>query len=94
MKRTTGADVWSALLDMITFHFQITALWFLGVLAVVAVAEFLELLRAIYTVHPGPSLPPEFRQRVVDTAVIGWVITTLCGYVGGFVMGRLYKPTE
>jgi len=37
-------------------------------------------------------MPQAFRMSLVYRAVLCWVVSTLCAYAGGFVMGRLYVP--
>lgn len=85
-------DTRGALRDLFQFHFGSNA-WVLLLFAVVAAAALVILLGKVLSVQPGAcNVPPNFRTALAYTAVICWVVSALCAYAGGFVMGRLYAP--
>jgi predicted DNA repair protein MutK len=73
------------------FHFG-AAHWLSGLFFVVNIGAHGLLLGEI-SVLPGPGyVPPAFHHTVAYWAIVSWLVTTLCSYAVGFVMGRLYVP--
>jgi hypothetical protein len=90
MNGTTDAR--GAIRDLFQFHFGSHA-WVPVMLALVVVSTLVVLLSPIPFNPPGPGyMWPTFRTGLVYRAVICWVISTVCAYTAGFIMGRLYVP--
>ena len=91
MNSTTDAR--SALRDLFQFHLGRNA-WLPLLLAAVAVGALVVLLQQILSFfwNVYPPVPSAFRTGIAYRAVICWVVSTLCTYAAGFIMGRLYTP--
>jgi len=80
-------NVKSAVLDLFRAHFS-PHVWLPALLIAVALGAIVMQVFAIIHVRPDSELvPPEI---LAYRAVICWAVSTLCAYVGGFVIGRLY----
>jgi hypothetical protein len=88
---SSTSGVRGALRDMFQFHFGSLA-WLPALFTAVAVGAIVVLIEKIVSVPPGGSYYYDFRMSLVRTAVVCWAVSTLCAYVAGFVMGRLYVP--
>jgi hypothetical protein len=87
-------DVRAALHDLFRSHLR-PHVYLPALLVLVAAAALGAFVREILFSTPGPGyVPSEFRTALAYKAVLSWVVSTLCGYVGGFVMGRLYQPGD
>jgi hypothetical protein len=85
-------DVGSALRDLFRAHVR-AHIWLPALLMLVAAVSLGTLVRAIMHLRSGPVYPPpELGAGVAYSAILSWTVSTVCAYVGGFVMGRLYVP--
>jgi hypothetical protein len=82
-----------ALRDLFRAHATPPHIWLPLLLVAVAVGAIVLHVRDIMLVRPGPGfVPPEFRSSIAYEALLCWAVATVCAYVGGFVVGRLYEP--
>jgi hypothetical protein len=90
MSNPTSAG--DALRDLFRAHAK-PHVWLPVLLVAVAAGAIALHVRDILIVRPGPGfVPPEFRSHVAFEAVVCWMVSTLCAYVGGFILGRVYEP--
>ena len=84
------SDARGALRDLLQFHFGRHS-WLPLLFAAVAAGALVVLLREILSNEWfGGPVAPGFRTDLRYIALLCWVVSTLCAWVGGFVMGRLY----
>jgi hypothetical protein len=85
-------DARGALRDLLQFHFGRHS-WLPLLFAAVAAGALVVLLREIISDKwfYGP-VAPAFRTHLIYIALLCWMVSTLCAWAGGFVMGRLYVP--
>jgi len=86
---TSASD---ALRDLFRAHAR-PHVWLPVLLVAIAVIAILLHVRNIMLVRPGPGfIPAEFRSGIAFEALLCWAVSTLCAYVGGFILGRVYQP--
>ena len=86
---TSASD---ALRDLFRAHRR-TRVWLPALLMLVAAVSLGALIREIMHIRSGPVYPPpELGAGVAHSAILSWTVSTVCAYVAGFVMGRLYVP--
>jgi hypothetical protein len=91
------SDARSALGDLFQLHFGSFRFgshgWLPPLLGALTVGALAVLLGAIlYGRTDVGYVSPLFRHGLAYRAVLCWMVSTLCAYAGGFVMGRLYAP--
>jgi hypothetical protein len=83
-------DVRAALRDLFRSHLR-PHVYLPALLVLIAAAALGAFVREILFVRPSFGyVPSEFRTALAYKAVLSWLVSTFCAYVGGFVMGRLY----
>ena len=88
-KPTSASD---ALRDLFRAHARPAHIWLPILLVVIASGAIVLHVRDIILVQPGPVfVPPEFRSSIAFKALLCWAVSTICAYVGGFVVGRIYE---
>jgi len=86
---TTASD---ALRDLFRAHAR-PHVWLPALLLAVAVIAIMLHVRDIMLVRSGPGfIAPEIRSSIAFEALLCWAVSTLCAYVGGFILGRVYEP--
>jgi len=80
-----------AVRDLFRAHARPAHIWLPILLVAMACGTVVLHVRDIMLVRPG-FVPPEFRSSIAYEALICWAVSTVCAYVGGFVVGRLYEP--
>jgi hypothetical protein len=91
MSQPTSAG--DALRDLFRAHARPSHIWLPILLVAIAAGSIGLHVRDITLVRPGPGfVPPEFRSTIAYEALLCWAVSTVCAYVGGFVVGRLYQP--
>ena len=80
-----------AMRDLFRAHARPAHIWLPILLVAMACGTVVLHVRDIMLVRPG-FVPPEFRSSIAYEALICWAVSTVCAYVGGFVVGRLYEP--
>jgi hypothetical protein len=80
-----------AVRDLFRAHARPAHIWLPILLVAIACGTVVFHVRDIMLVRPGFA-PPEFRSSIAYEALICWAVSTVCAYVGGFVVGRLYEP--
>ena len=79
--------------DLFRAHARPAHIWLPILLVAIAFGAIVLHVRDIVLVRPGPGfVPPEFRSYIAYETLPCWTISTVCAYVGGFVVGRLYEP--
>jgi hypothetical protein len=85
---TSAAD---ALRDLFRAHTK-PHVWLPALLVSVAAGAIALHIRDILLVRPGVGVvPTEFRSTIAFEAVLCWAVSTICAYVGGFILGRVYQ---
>jgi hypothetical protein len=79
-----------AVRDLIRAHARPAHIWLPILLVAIACGTVVLHVRDIMLVRPGFA-PPEFRSSIAYEALLCWAVSTVCAYVGGFVVGRLYE---
>jgi hypothetical protein len=88
-KPTSAGD---ALRDLIRAHARPAHIWLPILLLAIAGGAIVLHVRDIMLVRLSPGfVPPEFRSTIAYEALLCWAVSTVCAYVGGFVVGRLYE---
>jgi hypothetical protein len=80
-----------AVRDLFRAHARPAHIWLPILLVAIACGAVVLHIRDIMLVRPG-FVPPEFRSAIAYGALLCWAVSTVCAYVGGFVVGRLYEP--
>ena len=80
-----------AVRDLFRAHARPAHIWLPILLVAIACGAVALHVRDIMLVRPG-LIPPEFRSAIAYEALLCWAVSTVCAYVGGFVVGRLYEP--
>jgi hypothetical protein len=88
-KPTSAGD---ALRDLFRAHARPVHIWLPILLVAIAGGAIVLHVRDIMLVRSDPGVPPEFRSTIAFEALLCWAVSTVCAYVGGFVVGRLYEP--
>jgi hypothetical protein len=89
-KPTSAGD---ALRDLFRAHARPAHIWLPILLVAIAAGAIVLHVRDIMLIRSGPGfVPPEFRSTIAYEALSCWAVSTVCAYVGGFVVGRLYEP--
>jgi len=90
-KPTSAGD---AFRDLFRAHARPLHIWLPLLLVMIAAGTIALQVRDIMLVRPDPRLvPPEIRSGIAYEAVLCWAVSTVCAYVGGFIVGRLYEPS-
>jgi hypothetical protein len=86
---TSTAD---ALRDLFRAHTN-PHIWLPALLVLVVAMTLGMAVREILHARSGTVyIPPELGAGVAYSAVLSWTVPTVCAYVGGFILGRVYKP--
>jgi hypothetical protein len=80
-----------AMRDLFRAHARPAHIWPPILLVAIACGTVVLHVRDIMLVRLG-FVSPEFRSSIAYEALICWAVSTVCAYVGGFVVGRLYEP--
>ena len=85
------SEVKGALRDLLRAHvkFQI---WLPALLVLVTAVTLGTLVREVVHISSGPVyIPPGLGAGVAYTDILSWAVPTVCAYLGGFILGRVYK---
>jgi hypothetical protein len=90
-KPTSAGD---AFRDLFRAHARRLYIWLPLLLVAIAAGTTALQVRDIMLVRPDLGVvPPELRSSFAYEAVLCRAVSTVCAYVGGFVVRRLYEPS-
>jgi len=85
-------DVQGALRDLFRAHLKLQ-IWLPALLVLVAAVTLGTLVREVFHLRSGTVyIPPELGVGVAYTDILSWTVPTVSAYLGGFILGRVYKP--